>query len=59
MISMNNLSKTYSKKVESQRYQFKIQEGEIVVLLGHNGSGKSTLIKCIVGIKIYKRKCRN
>ncbi len=51
MISINNLSKTYSKKVEVLKdINLKIQEGEIVVLLGHNGSGKSTLIKCIVGV---------
>jgi NitT/TauT family transport system ATP-binding protein len=55
IINIENLSKSF-KKAESQDLlvledvNFKLQEGEIIALLGKSGSGKSTLLRIIAGL---------
>lgn len=50
MITLDNVSKKYGKKVILKKVSFNIPSGKIVGLVGPNGAGKSTLMKMILGI---------
>ncbi len=50
MLSLNNISVGYKGLLAIQDVSFKINEGEIVSLIGSNGAGKSTLVKTIAGL---------
>lgn len=50
ILSVENLTKKYGKKVALQNVSVKISKGEIVGLVGPNGAGKTTSIKCITGL---------
>jgi len=47
MISVENLSKTYSGFRAVQGISFHVNKGEIVGFLGPNGAGKSTTMKVL------------
>ncbi len=49
MISINNLSKNYGKKVLFGNISLSINRGEKIGLIGPNGSGKTTLFSLILG----------
>jgi len=49
-IIVNNLSKKYSNKFAVKNINFKINENEIIGLLGPNGCGKTTTIAMILGL---------
>ena len=49
-IIVNNLSKEYSNKLAVKNINFKINENEIIGLLGPNGCGKTTTIAMILGL---------
>ncbi|MBU3093147.1 ABC transporter ATP-binding protein [Clostridium sp. CM028] len=53
MLTVQNLSKKYSKELVVNNISFQVNEGEIAILLGPNGAGKSTTIKCIAGLLKY------
>lgn len=49
MIDVNNISKSYSKKVAVDALSFQLSKGDIVGFLGSNGAGKSTTMKILAG----------
>ena len=49
MISVENLTRRYGDFLAVEDVSFKIEQGEIVGLLGHNGAGKTTLMKMLTG----------
>ena len=49
-IEVINLSKSYKSKKAVSNINFKINENEIVGLLGPNGCGKTTTIGMILGL---------
>lgn len=49
MITINNLSKDYGKKILFEEISLNINVGEKIGLIGPNGSGKSTLFHLILG----------
>ena len=51
LLTVKNLSKTYTDKVLLQGVDFAINEGEKIGMIGVNGTGKSTLLKIIAGLE--------
>ncbi len=50
MLFLNNISVGYKGLLAVQDISFRINEGEIVSLIGSNGAGKSTIVKTIAGL---------
>ena len=55
IITIENCRKSFKKASDQdllvlKDVNFKLQEGEIVALLGKSGSGKSTLLRIIAGL---------
>jgi len=50
VLSLNNISVGYKGLLAVQEISFRINEGEIVSLIGSNGAGKSTIVKTIAGL---------
>ena len=50
-IEFKNVTFGYTKEIEVLKdFNLKIEDGQMVSIIGHNGSGKSTLAKLIVGL---------
>lgn len=49
VLSMNNISKTYSKTKALDNVSIEIKRGDIYGLVGNNGAGKTTLMRIITG----------
>ena len=47
---IDNISKSYGKKIVIRNVSLQIKEGEVVGLLGPNGAGKTTCFYMIVGL---------
>lgn len=49
LLTVKNLSKTYTDKVLLEHADFAVNEGDKIGIIGVNGTGKSTLLKLIAG----------
>ena len=52
LLSAQNLSIGYGKKLVGERIDIRLYGNEILALLGPNGSGKSTLFKTLLGLLV-------
>ena len=52
LMTLENISKSYSEKKLLENISFGINEGEKIGIIGVNGTGKSTLLKIIAGTEI-------
>ena len=50
MLSIQNLSFSYTNDPIIQNVSFKVNQGENIAILGESGCGKSTLLKLIYGL---------
>lgn len=48
---VENLTKSYKKKIVIDKLNFHANEGEILAILGPNGAGKTTTLACIQGLE--------
>lgn len=53
LIEIKQLVKRYKELIALDHFDFHVEEGEIVGLLGPNGSGKTTLINCMLSLLKY------
>lgn len=51
LLSIENLSKSFSEKILFNKISFGINEGEKIGIIGVNGTGKSTLLKIIANLE--------
>ncbi|MFC4307063.1 ABC-F family ATP-binding cassette domain-containing protein [Cohnella boryungensis] len=51
LLSVENISKSYSEKVLFDNVTFGVQAGDKIGIIGVNGTGKSTLLKVIAGLE--------
>jgi len=50
MLEISHVTKRYGKVVANRDISFRVDAGQIAILMGPNGAGKSTIIKCIAGL---------
>jgi ABC-2 type transport system ATP-binding protein len=50
MIELQNVSRSYGRKLAVDRLDLSIRAGEVFAFLGPNGAGKTTTIKMLVGL---------
>ena len=55
VVSIDKLVKRYGENVAVDHFSLKIEEGEILGLLGPNGSGKTTTINCLLSLLTYDK----
>ena len=51
VLEVNNIHKRFGKTDVLKGIDFKIEEGEVVSVIGSSGSGKTTLLRCITGLE--------
>lgn len=51
MLEVNNLVKDFGNKRILNNINFKIDKGDVLVVLGPSGSGKTTLLRCLKGFE--------
>lgn len=53
MIEVSGLSKKYGTRTVLTDINLKVEEGEILAIMGSSGGGKTTLLKCISGLTSF------
>ena len=53
MLEIKNLNKSFKQNHVLKDISFKIEKGEVGVLLGKSGAGKTTLLRCINGLEEF------
>lgn len=53
LLTIKNLTKSYTEKVLFSGIDFGLEEGEKVGVIGINGTGKSTFLKVVAGLEDY------
>ena len=51
LITLENISKSYSEKILANNVSLGINEGEKIGLIGVNGTGKSSFLKIVAGVE--------
>lgn len=51
LITLENISKSYSEKILAKNVSLGINEGEKIGLIGVNGTGKSSFLKIVAGVE--------
>lgn len=51
MITIDNISFSYGKKQVLKNFSLKINQGDIICLVGESGCGKTTLLRLILGLE--------
>lgn len=51
MFEIKNITKSFHQKKILDNFSFKVNDGEIVCLVGPSGGGKTTLLRCISGLE--------
>lgn len=54
MLTVNGINTFYGASHAVQNVSLKVEQGEILLLLGRNGAGKTTLLKSIMGVESPK-----
>ena len=54
MLTVDNLSKSFSNTTILKDINFSLDLGKICVITGNNGSGKTTFLKCLSGLMNYE-----
>ncbi len=50
LVELKNISKSYEEKKIFDKYNFRLEDGEMVAIVGDSGTGKTTLINIIGGL---------
>lgn len=50
MISLEGVTKRHGALTRLDRLDLRVEDGEVLALLGHNGAGKTTIMKLILGL---------
>ena len=50
MLIVDGLSAWYGEAQALREVWMRVDEGEIVTLVGRNGAGKTTLLRCLMGL---------
>ena len=57
LLEIKGLQKTYGDLKVLKDVDIKVEEGEVLVLIGPSGSGKSTLLRCLnLLVLIFRRQ---